>query len=120
MTKIELLTALFAAIDSKNADSFVDCLTADALFRFGSAPQVAGRDAIHEAVSGFFSSIAGVKHELRKTISDGDTLFCEGDVTYTRHDGSEITLPFVNVLEIESDMIADYKIYADIGPLYAG
>jgi hypothetical protein len=46
-------------------------------------------------------------------------MVCEGEVTYTRHDESEITLPFVNVFEFEGELISHYKIYADSEPLYA-
>ena len=47
-------------------------------------------------------------------------LVCEGDVTYTKLDGSEVTLPFVNIFEIDGGLIVDYRIYVDVGPLYAG
>jgi len=115
----ELLAKLFAAIDRKDADAFVECLTDDASFRFGSAPAVAGRDGIREAVAAFFATIAGLSHRLNEPIAHGDTLVCEGAVTYIRHDGSEITLPFANVFEMDGGLIRNYKIYADIGPLYA-
>ena len=45
-------------------------------------------------------------------------VICEGETTYTRHDGTQITLPFANVFELEGELISTYKIYADIGPLY--
>ncbi len=114
------LDALFSAIDAMDLDRFLACLTEDAEFRFGSAPPVHGRTAINEAVGGFFASNAGLTHRLDKTLSSGDTLVCEGEVTYTRHDGSRITLPFANVFETEGDLISHYKIYADVGPLYEG
>ncbi len=113
-----LLRELFAAIDSMDTARFVQSLTPDAVFRFGSAPPVRGRGAVSDVIGGFFSSIAGLRHALTKTIGDDGTLVCEGEVTYTRHDGSEITLPFANVFELEDGLIAKYKIYADIGPLY--
>ena len=87
---------MFAAIDRKDSTVFVGYLTDDAVFRFGSAPAVRGRDAIREAVDGFF----------------------EGEVTYTRLDGTSVTLPFADVFEYEGDQIAEYKIYIDIAPLY--
>ncbi len=110
---------LFAAIDNKDAASFVQYLAEDAVFRFGSAPPVRGRAAVREAVDGFFSTIAGCRHVIGNSLCSGATLVCEGEVTYRRHDGSEITLPFTNVFEYEGDLIAHYKIYIDIGPLYA-
>ncbi len=116
---LELAKQLFVAIDSKDTEQFLNCIAPDASFRFGSAPAVTGHDAIGAAVGGFFDSIAGLRHELSQTISSGSALVCEGDVTYTRHDGSEITLPFANVFEFADGLITDYKIYIDIGPLYA-
>ena len=113
-----LLNKLFAAIDGMDTERFVSCLTSDAVFRFGSASPVQGRDAIRNSVDGFFSSITGLKHRLTATIQQYSTLVCEGEVTYTRHDSSEITLPFVNVFVLENDLISHYKIYVDIAPLY--
>ena len=110
---------LFAAIDAKDTKAFLGFLTEDALFRFGSAPAVQGREAIHAAVEGFFGTIAGSAHVVGKSIRDGATLVCEGEVTYRRHNGTEITLPFTDVLEYDGHLIADYKIYMDINPLYA-
>ena len=114
-----LLQDLFAAIDSRDADRFVGFLTGDAVFRFGSAPPVQGRDAVRQAVEGFFGTIAGLSHELRSSLAAGKTVVCEGEVTYTRHDQSTITLPFADVFELEDGLISHYKIYMDIGPLYA-
>ena len=110
---------LFAAIDAKDGAAFVAYLTENAVFRFGSAPPVQGRDAIQAAVDAFFTAIAGCSHSIEKKLRQGDTVVCEGVVTYTRHDGSEIALPFTDVFEYEGILIAHYKIYMDVAPLYA-
>ena len=110
---------LFAAIDAQDSAAFVSYLTSGAVFRFGSAPSVQGREAIQAAVDGFLGSIDSLSHSIDRTVRDGDVLFCEGEVTYRRHDGTEIELPFVNVFEYDGDLIDHYKIYIDIGPLYA-
>ncbi len=112
-------TALFAAIDRKDTASFVAALTDDAVFRFGSAPPAKGREAIAAAVDGFFGTIAALSHTVHKTFWDGGTQVCEGEVTYERHDGSTVTLPFTDVFEYSGELIAHYKIYMDIAPLYA-
>jgi len=110
---------LFASIDANDAAAFVAYLTDDAVFRFGSAPPVQGRAAIKAAVDGFFGTIAGCSHDVQKVLSSGSTQVCEGEVTYRRKDGSAITLPFTDVFEYDGDLIAQYKIYMDVGPLYA-
>lgn len=110
---------LFAAIDAQDSAAFVSYLTDGAVFRFGSAPPVQGRAAIQAAVDGFFGTIAGCSHSIERTLRDGDTLVCEGKVTYRRHDGTEVALPFTNIFEYAGDLIEQYKIYIDVAPLYA-
>ena len=114
-----LLDDLFAAIDSKDSDRFVGFLADDARFRFGSAPAVQGRAAIRDAVEQFFTSIQALRHQVTLVVESGNTLVCEGEVTYTRHDGSTISLPFADVFEMAGERVADYKIYMDISPLFA-
>lgn len=110
---------MFAAIDAKDTSAFLGYLAEDAVFRFGSAPAVQGHEAIGAAVGGFFGTIAGCTHVVDLVLEQDDTLFCEGCVTYRRHDGSEVTLPFTDVLEYAGDRIRHYKIYIDIAPLFA-
>lgn len=115
----ERLLEMFAAIDAKDARAFSEYLTGTAEFRFGSAPIVKGREQIRQAVEGFFGTIAAVRHEVELFVGDADRVLCEGQVTYTRHDGSSITLPFADSFVISANGIDSYRIYIDIAPLYA-
>lgn len=114
------LEQIFRSIDAGDADVFVNFLTPDGSFRFGSGPVARGHAAVHGAVTGFFSTIDSCRHALHRTWHDDDTVVCEGEVTYRRHDGSEITLPFCNVLVLADGLIERYSVYADVNPLYAG
>jgi ketosteroid isomerase-like protein len=105
--------SVFAVIDAGDAGGFVAFLTADAQFRFGNAPVVVGHETIHAAVAGFFSAIASSRHRLLRTWNGAATAVCEGEVSYTRHDGSVISIPFANVFELRGDKIAAYRIYID-------
>jgi limonene-1,2-epoxide hydrolase len=109
---------LFASIDAMDTESFLSFIHKDATFRFGSSPAVTGHEDIRAAVEGFFASFAALQHDLQQVIADGDAVACEGDVTYTRHDGSKITLPFANVFRIDSASISQYRVYIDIAPLF--
>ena len=109
---------LFASIDAMDTESFLSFIHKDATFRFGSTPAVSGHAEISVAVEGFFSSFAALQHDLQRVITDGDAVACEGEVTYTSHDGSKITLPFVNVFEIDGELILQYRVYIDIAPLF--
>jgi len=44
---------------------------------------------------------------------------CEGEVTYTRRDGTKVTVPFANVFELRGPLISIYRIYIDNSPLFA-
>ena len=110
---------LFVSIDSMDTEGFLGFIAADAEFRFGSAPPIQGHDGIREAIDGFYSSIAALSHDLQRIVAQDDTVICEGEVTYTRHDGSTIPLPFCNVFETDDGLITLYRIYIDIAPLYA-
>lgn len=114
-----VLDGLFEAIDAMDSDRFVSFLTEDGVFRFGSTPAVIGRQAIRDAVQAFFTSISGLSHRVSRVWRDQATLVCEGEVCYRRHDDSEVILPFVNVFELQGDLISKYQIYIDIQPLYA-
>ena len=110
---------LLGVIDARDADGFVAFLTPDAEFRFGNAPAVRGREAIRAAVAGFFSVIGGCRHRLIGSWNGPGTAVCEGEVTYTRLDGSTVTIPFVNVFGLEGERVASYRIYIDNAPLFS-
>jgi limonene-1,2-epoxide hydrolase len=112
-------SSLFATIDGKCAQEFAQFLTPDGEFRFGSQPSVHGQSGVAAYVEAFFGMIGSSRHELVRTWeADGSTV-CEGLVTYTRLDGSQVTIPFVNVFDLHGDKVARYLIYIDNGPLFA-
>lgn len=110
---------LFQKLDRMDADGFAEFLTEDARFRFGNADVVTGRGAIRDAVTGFFGSIASLRHDIDRVWITPEAIACDGSVTYGRHDGKKITLPFADVFAMRGDRIAEYLIYIDIAPLYA-
>ena len=110
---------LFSVIDAKDADAFASFLAEDAVFRFGNAPAAHGRAAIREAVTGFFGAIAGLRHTVADHWDAGDAIFALGEVTYTRLDGSTLTVPFADVLKMRAGKIGEYLIYIDASELFA-
>ena len=110
---------LFASIDAMDAEGFVGFLTEHCTFRFGSAPPVTGRDGIRATVSEFFAMFAALQHDVQRIVSDENGIACEGEVTYTHHDGRNVTVPFSNIFEAENGLISLYRIYIDMGPVFA-
>ena len=119
MEEIDWVRQLFQTIDAKDTDGFLSFLSDDAQLRFGSAPVVVGKDAIREAIDGFFAGIAGLRHHIARTWVHPDSVICQGEVTYTRTDRSQVTLPFVNLFAMEGDHIEEYLVYIDLAPLYS-
>lgn len=119
MQKPFWMDELFSAIDSKNAEKFVMFLAENAVFKFGSNPDVRGKEAIKRTVQGFFMTINGLQHNITNTWVIREHVICKGEVTYTRKDNTKITLPFANIFEMKDALIKEYLIYIDINPLYA-
>lgn len=119
MTLRDWVDSLFAAIDRQDAAAFAAFLAEDARFTFGNLPAVTGRGAIREFVAGFFSSIRALSHSVPDAWQAGDAVMCRGEVTYIRHDGSTLTVPFANVFLMSGGAVRDYRIYADTSALYA-
>jgi len=110
--------SVFAAIDCMDVEGFVAHLAPDARFVYGSRPPVEGLDRIASTVRAFFAAFEGIRHVVdRELVCGPDVAVVEGSVTYRRHDGSEVTVPFANVFGLEGDLIRDYRVYVDPSPL---
>jgi ketosteroid isomerase-like protein len=112
------MEALFGAIDRSDTEVFCAFLGEDCDFTFGNMPTVHGRSAIAETVGGFFASIAGLSHAIEQSWINDDAVICHGRVTYTRHDGTTLDVPFANILSLDGDRVRNYRIYADTSQLY--
>jgi limonene-1,2-epoxide hydrolase len=111
---------VFRAVDTKDATAFASHLTPDAVFRYANAPAVTGPDATREAVAQFFAAVKSLRHQLLQVWTQGAMIFCKGEVSYERLDGSKAgPFPFFNVFKMRGDKIAEYLIYVDISPLFA-
>ena len=112
-------SSLFATIDGKRAQEFARVPDAGRRIPLRQPASVHGQANVAAYVDAFFGMIGGSRHELLQTWdADGSTV-CEGLVHYTRLDGSQVTIPFVNVFHLRGDKIARYLIYIDNGPLFA-
>jgi ketosteroid isomerase-like protein len=110
---------MFAVADTLDVDNYVNYLAPDVHFRFGNAEPITGREAVRDAVGQFFTTIKGLQHTILQEWHDGDTIIQQLDVTYTRLDDKQVTLPAINLLRMHDDTVADYRIYVDLAPVYA-
>ena len=110
---------LFADIDSMDPDAFARHLADDVRFVFGNSDPVIGRENVRETWAGFCEAIAGVAHEVLEQWNSGPATIVESIVTYTRKDASTVSLPVVTIYRGEGELIADYRIFMDVAPLFA-
>lgn len=111
--------ALFAAVDRMDHVAFADLLAPDALFRYGNSAPVHGRAAIKDIVADFFSALQGLNDRIEDRWILPDTVIVTGTVTYTRHDGSTLQVPFANILRLRDSRIFQYLIFVDNSALFA-
>lgn len=91
----------------------VALLADDARMTFGNAEPLVGHDAIVGGAQAFFAAI-------RNVWTVGADTIAETDVTYTRHDGKDVTIPVVSIWRVDvDDRIVDYRVFYDVAPVFA-
>ncbi len=109
---------LFAIVDSMNGGGLAARITENGIFRFANIPGVQGREAIAAFLDNFFASIKAIRHDQLESWQSGDTRFATGRVTYTRHNGTSMSVPFANILKMKGDLVDEYLIFVDASGLY--
>lgn len=112
-------TELFADIDRMDAHAFASRLSEDVRMRIGSAEPISGRAATEAGLTQFFGMIKGLRHDTVEQWDEGDTTIIESEVTYTRLDDSQVTVPAVSIYRRGDELIDDYRIFIDLGPVLA-
>lgn len=118
-TAREISAAMFQASDAMDVDGWVNYQAEDVYFRFGNAEPIQGREAVRAAIKQFFGMIKGISHTVIQDWEIGDTVIQQLEVTYTRQDGNDVTVPAANILRFRDGQIAEYLIYVDQAPLWA-
>jgi len=111
--------SLFDDIDSMEPDRFARHLADDVVMRFGNAEPVNGRAAVCDAWAAFCDGLAGVQHDIVEQWLVAPATIVEALVTYTRKNGSRVTVPVATIYRASGDLIDDYRIFIDLAPLFA-
>jgi ketosteroid isomerase-like protein len=115
----DLVRGVFAAFDAQDPAAVTARMTDDVRMRLGNADLVEGKARFREATAAFVASIAAIRHEITSMWSVDDVVIAEMDVHYERLDGRKVTLPVCNVFRVRGGLVSDYRVYLDIGPVYA-
>jgi hypothetical protein len=117
MTKKDILD-LFAAIDRFDTETFASYLDEEARFKFANIPVITGKNNIFEFVAGFFQSIKAIKHKNFEIYELDGIRFVLANVTYTRLDGTTLSVDFSNTFKLKGNKIKDYLIFIDNSELF--
>jgi ketosteroid isomerase-like protein len=111
---------MFADIDRMDAGAWAAYLAPDAVMRFGNADPVHGREACRDALAAFYGMIHGLAHDVVQQWEHDDATIVEANVTYTRSDDREVTVPVVTIYRTDADdLIGDYRVFIDLAPVFA-
>jgi ketosteroid isomerase-like protein len=110
---------VYEEVDSKDEQRLARFLTENCTFVYANSDPVVGRENIAESSKQFMALIADIKHQLLDVWGFGDVIVSRLEVTYTRKDGSTLTVPAVTIWRVSSRQIDDYRIYIDVAPLFA-
>jgi ketosteroid isomerase-like protein len=110
---------LFRDIDRMDAKAFASHLSENCVLRYANNDEVVGRASIEQAIAGFFGTIKGLTHEILDEWNVDEATIIRFDVTYTRMDGGEVTVPAVTIYRRGDELIDDYRIFVDLTPVYA-
>jgi limonene-1,2-epoxide hydrolase len=115
---IDLAHDAAAALDARDVAKLAALVTDDIRLQFASQPPVEGKEAFIDAVEASLASVSGFQHQIIEAWDVGDAVVLEMTVRYRRLDGTSISLPCCNIFRYSGGLIADYRVYMDIAPVY--
>lgn len=112
--------SLFARMDRRDAAALAELFAQDATVTIGNREPIAGHSAVATGSAAFLTSIAGLCHRIINQWVVWQDTIAETMVTYTRHDGSTVTIPTVSIWRAAADgLITNYRVFVDLAPVLA-
>lgn len=114
------LDSYYSHVDAMRVDELLEYFAPDAKLSFANFPPAIGRDGIRAALGGVLGAIAGIRHNIKTLWEAPDgTIVFEVDVTYSRRDGREVTVPGCAVSLVRDGQFVTQSIYVDLTPVFA-
>jgi ketosteroid isomerase-like protein len=110
---------MLKAGESMNVENFAKFYTKDTLYQFSNFPVAYGLQGICDSLQLFLDKVEAVYHDIRAIWEQDNTVICQMDVTYIRHDGKVFTLPCCDTIRFAGDKIQELRIYIDITPIFS-
>ena len=118
MASTEWITRFFHSIDTNDYDTFASFLTPNVLLKFANKEPVIGKEAVRQTLAEILSSIKAIHHDVLDIWEKEGSTACHSIVTHTRHDSSQLRVPFADVFKMQGNLIQEYLIYVDVSQLH--
>jgi limonene-1,2-epoxide hydrolase len=117
---VEIPAAVSAAIIKQDWDKVKSLLAEDILYRPGSRPEIHGRENVLAAMKQIFTQLARfVSHEPRQIWEGNGRVAIEMDAVYQRiRDGKDFVIACTDIYRVGNNQISEWRVYADISPLF--
>jgi Domain of unknown function (DUF1857)/SnoaL-like domain len=112
-------SAFFRDADTLVVETLIAWFAETVEVRFGNAPPIHGKTAAEQAFRQFYGSLSGMRHRREALVSSGDLAAQMAVVTYTRGDGTEVSMPVASHLRrVGAHKIDRLWIFIDMAPLF--
>jgi hypothetical protein len=109
---------LYTDVDAMRRDRIGPWLAPNYETRMGNNPPVLGKAAALANSERFWKTIRSMRHTIEDVVVDGDRAVSLAIVTYTRLDGSEVSLPVATYLRRSGPREIDQLwVHGDLAPL---
>jgi limonene-1,2-epoxide hydrolase len=117
-TPIEQVRATLAAVDRGDFPAFIASVSDDVYHQFGNGDPTTDKATFVTAASEILGAMKSISHKILHIWEvEAGVVVALMDVTYTRLDGRQITLPCSNLFRLRGSLIYDYRVYMDINPV---
>jgi len=116
---IEILGRLFGAVERADLDAYLACFNEGAEYRAANYPAVYGKEAIREFAMKMAPYFEKVAHTVKDSWQIGETIVAEMELVYYRRDGKVITVPCVDIIQLENGKVKSLHAYLDAAPAFA-
>ncbi|MEJ6394045.1 nuclear transport factor 2 family protein [Gymnodinialimonas sp. 2305UL16-5] len=115
MSLADRVTQMEQAVGSGDWDAARPFLHPQIRYTVGGRPTVTGIAALRDYMEHQLTQVRWVGHEVRMVVETEDTAIIEVVSLFERRsDGAPLRLPCTDIYRFEDDLIADWRVYADL------
>ena len=112
-TTLPWLVDLFNGMDHSDPHALTGTMHDDVVFRWGSVPDIRGKDQVHAMFEDFFTKVTKMRHRILQTYDLGETVCLQGEVAFELVSGEQLYCDFADVFTLRDGKVAMQIVYID-------